>query len=125
MSGWLAVSADASDSWITSSVDSSLGSSVMTSAISAVGIVRTGDAMSSCRVIFGVFGGPDGCQDRAPGTLFFMPGIWTILNLYLRVFSFRFLSRALHISSRDLSPKILISGRWSTAMVKLEHPSTK
>ena len=42
-----------------------------------------------------------------------------ILKWYLRVFSFRFLSLVLQMLSRgDLSPNILKSGLWSTAMVR-------
>ena len=42
----------------------------------------------------------------ASATLFLTPATWTILNLYLKVFSFRFSSLVLSIASKLLSPKI-------------------
>ena len=68
---------------------------------------------------------PDGYLERESGALFFTPGMCVILNLYRKVFSLRLRRRALLIASRDLSPKILSKGRWSTAMVRLWQPSTK
>ena len=59
------------------------------------------------------------------GALFLTPGMCTILNWYRRVFSLRFLSLALLMWTRDLSPNIFRSGLWSTAMVRFLHPRTK
>ena len=48
----------------------------------------------------------------------------SIMNWYQSVLSLRFLSLVLLRWSRDLSPKIFRSGRWSTAMVRFLQPST-
>ena len=80
---------------------------------------------SSLRTIFGGLVSPGGCLDKVSGALFFTPGTWTILKRYRKVFSFRFLSLVLVMLSRDLSPNILRSGLWSTAIVRFLHPRTK
>ena len=81
--------------------------------------------ISSLRTILGGWVSPVGCLDRVSGALFLTPGMWTILKRYRNVFSFRFLSLVLLMLSRDLSPKILRSGWWSTAIVRFLHPRTK
>ena len=48
-----------------------------------------------------------------------------MLNLYLSVFSFKFLKRGLSIACKARSLNILSSGLWSTAMVRSGHPRTK
>ena len=53
---------------------------------------------------------PDGWRERASLVWFLTPGMWTILNRYLRVFSLRFRSLVFGISSRDLSPKSFSRG---------------
>ena len=72
---------------------------------------------SSWRCSLSGEGSPVGWRERVSGALFFTPGMCTIENLYRRVFSFKFLRRALLISS-ERSPKIFRRGRWSTAMVR-------
>ena len=57
-------------------------------------------------------------------------GVWYMGTNFLRKFlflsvSFRFLSLVLVMLSRDLSPNILRSGLWSTAIVRFLHPRTK
>ena len=66
-----------------------------------------------------------GCLDKVSGALLLTPGMCTILKQYLRVFSLRFLSLVLLMWSRDLSPNIFRSDRWSTAVVRFLHPRTK
>ena len=107
-------------------------SSVQAPAMSWVGMWRRGIVMlsqmpwmSSWRIIFGGFWLPVGCLERASGVLFLTPGMWTILRWYRRVFSFKLQSLVLLMLSRDRSPKILRSGLWSTAMVRLVQPNTK
>ena len=68
---------------------------------------------------------PDGWRDRASLVRFLVPGMYTILKRYLRVFSLRFLRRGFGMSSRFRSPNSFSSGLWSTATVRSRHPSTK
>ncbi len=81
--------------------------------------------MSSWRIIFGGFWSPVGCLESVSGAIFLTPGMWAILNQYLRVFSLRVLSLVLLIWSRDLSPNIFNCGLWLTAMVRLLQPKMK
>ena len=66
--------------------------------------------MSSWMCSLPGWGVPDGCRDMASAALFCAPGMCTMRNLYLSVFSLRFLRRAFGISSSDRSPSILRSG---------------
>ena len=81
--------------------------------------------MSSGRCSRGGDRAPDGWHERASLVRFLAPGMYTIRNRYLRVFSFRFLSRGFGMSSRQRSPKIFSSGLWSTATMRSLHPRTK
>ena len=118
-------------SWFSAWVECSW-SSVQMPAMSWVGIWRGGVTMlswmlcmSSRRTIMGGWWSPVGCLERVSGALFLTPGMCNILNWYGRVFSLRFLSLALLMWSRDLSPNIFGSGLWSTAMVRFLHPRRK
>ena len=66
-----------------------------------------------------------GCLERASGVLFLTPGHVDHFEVDRRVFSFKLQSLVLLMLSRDRSPKILRSGLWSTAMVRLVQPNTK
>lgn len=81
--------------------------------------------MSSQRAILGGLVSPVGFLERVSGALFLTPGTWTMRKRYRSVFSLRFLSLPLLMLSRDLSLKIFRSGLWSTAIIRLSHPSTK
>ena len=58
-------------------------------------------------------------------TRFRTPGMWTTRNRKESVFSFRFRMRVFRMSSRLRSPKIRVSGLWSTATMRSAHPRTK
>ena len=74
--------------------------------------------------ISGVFG-PVGWRDTASAALCRMPGMYTILNLWRKVFSLRLQSLAFAMSSRDRSTSTLSRGLWSTATVRSLQPRTK
>ena len=82
-------------------------------------------ATSSGSVNMSGFAVPVGWRETASAALCRTPGMCTIRNLYRSVFSFRFHSRPLEISSRDQSPRTFSNGLWSTATIRLLQPRTK
>ena len=102
-------------------------SSVMTNSVAVVSGEAVGfsdaEAISSLRI--SLLAGEAGFLDIASAALCFIPGTCIMVNLNGRVFSFKFLSLGLGMSSSDRSPKILSKGLWSTAMVRSSHPMTK
>ena len=73
----------------------------------------------------GVLATPTGCRDRASATVLRTPGMWSTRNRYRSDFSLMFHKRGFGMSSRARSPSTLISGLWSTATMRFEHPRVK
>ena len=94
-------------------------------AISDRGIRGGGAETASGREIPGGLCVPEGWRDKTSDVHLRTPGMYTILNEYGRVFSFKLRNLALLMSARARSPKILIRGLWSTAMKRSVQPRMK